>query len=145
MSEPIPVEEWRYLRVACAVIGVIVVTALAGWLVERSLNDDPSALELTERCLRREKLLPIERSPVDAIASTAQGGSLATRVEGTGVLVAIAKSDEEASDLATRYLQTSGRNIEARLEVRGRVVYVWESAFGPLATQRQTMYDCWYE
>ena len=145
MSEPIPAEEWRYLRVACAVIGVIVLAALAGWIVDRSRRDDPSALELTEKCLRREKLLPIEPSPGDAIASTARGGALATRVEGTGVLVVIAKSDEEARDLASTYLQTAGRNIEARLDVRGRVVYVWESAFGPLATQRQTMYDCWYE
>ena len=82
-SETIPAEEWRYLQVACAVIVVIVVTALAGWIVDRSLHDDPSALELTEKCLRREKLLPIEPSPVDAIASTARGGTLATRVEGT--------------------------------------------------------------
>jgi hypothetical protein len=144
-SETIPAEEWRYLQVACAVIVVIVVTALAGWIVDRSLHDDPSALELTEKCLRREKLLPIEPSPVDAIASTARGGTLATRVEGTGVLVVIAKSDEEAKDLVNTYLQTTGRNIEARLDVRGRVIYVWEGAFGPLSTQRETMYDCWYE
>ena len=59
--------------------------------------------------------------------------------------VAIAKSDEEAEELASAYLETAGRNIELRLDVRGRVVYVWEAASRASPTQRQTMYDCWYE
>ena len=45
--------------------------------------------------------------------------------------VVIAKSDEEAAELATHYLQTPGGTSRLRLEVRGRVVYVWESASGP--------------
>ena len=47
------------------------------------------------------------------------------------MLVVIAKSDEEAQDLVSTYLQTTGRNIEARLDVRGRVIYVWEGPSGP--------------
>jgi hypothetical protein len=137
-------DEWRYLRVACALVVVLVVAQFAGWVVYRSVDHDPSALELTEKCLRREKLLPIESIGVDPIASTAHGGALATRVEGNGVQVVIATSDEEAEELATTYLMT-GRKIELRLDVRGRVLYVWELPRLPSPTQRQTMYDCWYE
>jgi hypothetical protein len=137
-----PADEWRYLRAACATVAVLVVAQLAGWLVYRSVHDEPTALDLTQKCLRREKLLPIESIAGDEIAGTARGGAIATRVEGNGVHVAIAKSEAEARELADAYLQT-GRNIENRLDVRGRVVYVWEAVHSP--TQRQTMYDCWYE
>ena len=138
-------EEWRYLRVACALVVVLVAVELVGWLVYRSEPHGPSALELTERCLRREKLLSIEPLGEDPIASKARGGALATRVEGNGVHVVIAKSEAEASRLADEYLRTAGRGIGLRLEVRGRVVYVWEQARAPTPTMRQTLYDCWYE
>jgi hypothetical protein len=137
-------EEWRYLRIACAFVALLVAAELVGWLVYRSRPHGPSALERTETCLRREKLLPVEPVVDDPIASSARGGALATRVEGNGVHVAIAKSDTEASQLADAYRRT-GRAISLRLEVRGRVVYVWEQAREPSPTQRQTMYDCWYE
>ena len=58
--------------------------------------------------------------------------------------VVIAKSDEEAAQLADAYLET-GRRIRLRLDVRGHVLYVWELPRVPSPTQRQTMYDCWYE
>ena len=82
-------------------VAVLVVAQLAGWLVYRSVHDEPTALELTEKCLRREKLLPIESIAGDEIAGTARGGAIATRVEGNGVHVAIAKSDDEAGSLQT--------------------------------------------
>lgn len=138
-------EEWRYLRVACAFVALLVAAELVGWLVYRSRPHGPSALEHTETCLRREKLLPVEPVVDDPIASSARGGALATRVEGNGVHLAIARSDAEAQELADEYLRTAGRGIEQRLEVRGRVVYVWEQAREPTPTERQTMYDCWYE
>ena len=137
-------EEWRYLRIACAVVALLVAAELVGWLVYRSRPHGPSALERTETCLRREKLLSVEPVGDDPIASSARGGALATRVEGNGVHVAIAESDAEASQLADAYLQT-GRGIALRLEVRGRVVYVWEQSREPTPTQLQTLYDCWYE
>jgi hypothetical protein len=139
------IEEWRYLRAGCAVVVVLVVAELAGWLVHRSVRTEPTALEQTERCLRREKLLPIESIEGDAIADTAGGGALATRVAGNGVRVVIAKSDEEAARLVATYLRTEGRQIGIRLDVRGHVVYVWEAVRPPHSTERQTMYDCWYE
>ena len=63
------------------------------------------------------------------------GGALATRVEGNGVHVAIATSDAEAAALVPTYLETTGRNVETRLERRGRVVYLWERAV-PLTRRR---------
>lgn len=145
MTEPRPADEWRYLRAACVLVIVLVVAQVGGWLVYRSVHHEPTALELTEKCLRREKLLAVESVVKDPIASTARGGALATRVEENGVVVAIAKSDDEAEELADTYRRTVGRKIELRLDVRGRVVYVWELPRLPSPTQRQTMYDCWYE
>jgi hypothetical protein len=127
------------------IVGVIVVVELGGWLVYRSVHHGPTALELTEKCLRREKLLTIESLDGDTIAESARGGALATRVEGNGVHLAIATSDSEAAELANEYLRTAGRQIDLRLDVHGRVVYVWEAPQRPAASQRQTMYDCWYE
>ena len=93
-------DDWRYLRVGFAVVAVLLLAQLAGWIVHRSVRDDPTALELTERCLRREKLLAIESIAGDPVATTARGGALATRVAGNGVHLAIARSDEEAARLA---------------------------------------------
>jgi hypothetical protein len=139
-----PTEEWRYLRGGLALVAVLVVTQLTGWMVYSSVHRDPSALELTERCLRREKLLAVDSIGTDPIARSAHGGALSTRVEGNGVHVVFATSDEEAAELATAYLRT-GRKIELRLDVRGRVLYVWEKPRRASPTQRQAMYDCWYE
>ena len=144
MSEQRPADEWRYLRAACAFVAVLVVAELVGWAVYRSVHHGPTALEFTEKCLRREKLLPIESLTGDPIARTARGGTLATRVEGNGVQVVIATSDDEAARLEAAYLRT-GRKIRLRLDVRGHVLYVWEMPQVPSPTQRQTMYDCWYE
>ena len=61
VTERAPSDEWRYLRVAFAIVGCLVVAEPAGWIVYRSVHEGPTALELTERCLRREKLLQTER------------------------------------------------------------------------------------
>ena len=144
MIEPNAAEEWRYLRIACAVVGVVVAAQVAGWLVHRSVEDGPTALELTENCLRREKLLGVTLAATDPIAGTASGGTLSTRVGDNGVVVAFARSDGEADELAEDYLAT-GRKIELRLDRRGRVVYVWQLPRAPHSIERQTMFDCWYE
>ena len=145
MNEVRHADEWRYLRVAFVAVLALVVAQLAGWLVYRAAHDEPTALALTDRCLRREKLLSVGPVLDDPVAGSAHGGALATRVEGNGVHVAIATSDAEAAALVATYLETAGRNVETRLERRGRVVYLWEQALEPTPTQRQTMYDCWYE
>ena len=145
MKETRASDEWRYLRVAFVVVLAFVVAQVAGWLVYRSAHHGPTALSLTDRCLRREKLLSVGPVRDDPVARSAPGGALATRVEGNGVHVAIATSDAEAAALVATYLENTGRNVETRLERRGRVVYLWEQAVAPTPTQRQTMYDCWYE
>ena len=137
-------EEWRFIRVALVVVGLLVVVQVAGWLVYRSVHHGPTALELTEKCLRREKLLSVDVGRNDPIARTARGGALVTRVEDDGVQVAIARSADEARKLVSAYMAT-GRKIELRLELRGNVVYVWEAPRRPSPTARQTMYDCWYQ
>jgi hypothetical protein len=136
-------EEWRYLRAAFAVVGCLALAETAGWLGYRAVHEGPTALELTERCLRREKLL--ETIPAaDPIAATAGGGALLTRVGGDAVQVVIASSEEEAAALEAAYRRT-GRRIDLRLDVRDRVLYVWEPVRRPSPTQRQTLYDCWYQ
>ena len=143
MTERAPSDDWRYLRVAFAVVGCLVVAETAGWIVYRSVHHGPTALERTERCLRREKLLQTSVGG-DEIARTAGGGALVTRVGGDGVQVVIASSDEDAAELEAAYRGT-GRRIELRLDVHGRVLYVWEPVRRPSPTQRQTLYDCWYQ
>ena len=144
MTESHAADEWRYLRVACALVSVLVAAQVVGWFVYRSVHDEPTALELTEKCLRREKLLGVTLAASDPIAGTARGGTLATRVGDNGVVVAIAASDDEAAELADAYLAT-GRKIELRLDRRDRVIYVWELPRAPSSVERQTMYDCWYQ
>ena len=107
------------------------------------MHEGPTALELTERCLRREKLLATTPA-ADPIAATASGGALLTRVDGDAVQVVIASSEAEASALEAAYRRT-GRRIDLRLDVRDRVLYVWEPVRHPSPTQRQTLYDCWYQ
>ena len=136
--------EWHYLRAACVIVVLLVVGQVGGWLVYRSVHHAPTPLELTEQCLRREKLLTVEPATA-GIAATARGGALATRVDGNGVVILFAKSDDEAAELAADLRRTEGRKIGLRLEPRGRVVYVWEEPKRPTVNQRQTMYDCWYE
>lgn len=136
--------EWRYLRAACVVVVLLGLAQLGGWLVYRAVHHAPTPLELTEKCLRREKLLTVEPTTA-GIAATARGGALATRVDGNGVVILFAKSNEEAAELSADLRRTEGREIDLRLEPRGRVVYVWEEPKRPTVNQRQTMYDCWYE
>ena len=143
MTDDGPRDEWRYLRAAFAVVGCLALAQTAGWLVYRAVHEGTTALEETERCLRREKLLETARTG-DPIATSASGGTLLTRVDGDAVQVVIASSDEEAAELEAAYRRT-GRRIDLRLDVHGRVLYVWEPVRRPSPTQRQTLYDCWYQ
>ena len=136
-------DEWRYLRAAFVVVGCLALAETAGWLVYRTVHEGTTALEETERCLRREKLLETVRTG-DPIATGAGGGTLLTRVGGDAVQVVIASSDDEAAELEAAYRRT-GRRIDLRLDVHGRVLYVWEPVRRPSPTQRQTLYDCWYQ
>ena len=137
----VPSWEWRYLRGAFAAVAAIVTLQIGGWLVYRVVHQGTPPLSETIRCLTREKLLELT-TETDPIAASAGDGWLATRVEGNGVHVAIARSTSEAERLLDLYRSVAGE-LTGRLERRGTVVYLWEGASSP--TQRQTMYDCHYD
>jgi hypothetical protein len=134
--------EWRYLSRALVALAALLLLQIAGWLVYRSVHEETPPLELTVRCLTREKLLELGPATGDPIAASAGGGWIATRVEGNGVHVAIARSTSEADRIVELY-QTVAGELAGKLERRGKVVYLWEGVASP--TQRQTMYDCHYD
>ena len=128
---------WLGLAVAAVLVGAQIATA-AGWSVS---HDDPTNLELTARCFTREKLLQVEPTVGDAVASSASGGTLTTLIEGNLVTVAVVTRAREAERLRREYLAVGG-DVDARLEVRGRYVRLWHRV--PSASQRQTADDCEY-
>ena len=134
--------EWPYLRGALVALLAIVAVELGGWLVYRSVHHGTPPYVLTVRCLTREKHLEVRSASDDPSAKSARGGALATRVEGNGVHVAIARSESEASRIAESYRLVGGA-LTGRLEQRGKIVYLWDAAASP--TARQTMYDCFYD
>ena len=133
--------EWRLF--VGGVIGVVALLALAsaGWGAWRLTHEPPSAFERTERCLRHEKFLTLRPVPRDAIAQSADGGALATTVEGNNVTLVMASSEDRAARIEADY-RTVGATEPGTLERRGRTVYLWELPSSP--TQRQTLYDCAY-
>src|SRR5262249_14957775 len=133
--------EWPSVRLGIAGAVVLVLVVLLAWGVESATRNEPSRYAQTERCLTHEKLLPVTPADRDAIAATASGGALATRILGNGVHIVIGRSSTEAVRLATAYRRVSGP-LTGRLEVRGVNVYVWEGVATP--NQRQILYDCQY-
>ena len=125
------------LAVAVVLVGAQVLVA-TGWSLG---HDDPTNLELTARCFTREKLLQVEPTRDDPIASSASGGTLTTVVEGNLVTVSLVSHESEAERLREAYLALGG-DVESRLEVRGRYVRLWHRP--PSATQQQTANDCEY-
>ncbi len=119
---------------------VVVVAQLVVGVAWSLGHDDPTVLELTRRCLEREKGLTVEPTHGDVVAESARGGSLLTVVEGGLVTVSIATSLAEVERLRNRYVAAGdpGR----RLDVRGRYVNLWLR--NPTRSQRQVTYDCAY-
>jgi hypothetical protein len=101
----------------------------------------PTRLERTVFCLKDNKGLVAIVPAGDPISNTASAGSLRVTVEGSEVIVSLAKSEEEAAGIEGQY-RAIGGNLSGRLERRGRSVYLWQGVATP--TQRQTMYDCQY-
>ena len=133
--------EWPYLRAALVAVAALVLLQIGGWILYSHVHEETPPLRETIRCLTREKRL--ELTPArDPIAASAKAGWVATRVEGNGVHVAIARSESEADRLVDLYRSVAGE-LTGRLERRGNVVYLWEGVSTP--TQQQTMYDCHYD
>jgi hypothetical protein len=131
--------EWPSLRLGLLVAGVAAALLVAAGSAEALLEDEPTRLERAAACFRREKLLEVVPATNDPIAQGANGGALATRVEGNGLHVAIAGSEAEAAEIIGRYRTVAG-SLRGRLEQRARYVYLWEGVATP--TQRQTAFDC---
>jgi len=120
---------------------LVVVLVQAGVASAWSLtHDDPTTLDLTRRCLEREKGLAVEPTTEDPVAASARGGTLRTVVEGGLVTLSIAASEAEVERLVAAY-EAAGDD-PPRLDVHGRYVALWLRA--PSATQRQAIYDCAY-
>ena len=122
--------------VACAVVATQLLVGLA-WSAG---NDDPTGLELTQRCLEREKGLRVGSAIGDDIAVSAQGGTLRTEIEGGLATISVATSEAEVERLSRAY-ESSGVDA-ARLDVHGRYVVLWLRE--PTLSQRQVTYDCAY-
>jgi hypothetical protein len=133
--------EWFYLRIALGVVALIVVADVVGWKVHDIVHPPPTRLERTVVCLKDEKGVVAIVPAGDPISNTARAGSLRVTVEGSEVIVSLAKSEDEAAKIEGNYRAVAG-NLEGRLERRGRSVFLWQGVASP--TQRQTMYDCQY-
>jgi hypothetical protein len=103
-------------------------------------HDDPTTLDLTRRCLEREKGLAVEPTTGDPVAASARDGTLRTVVEGGLVTLSIAASEAEVQRLRAAY-EANG-DVAPRLDVHGRYLALWLRA--PSPTQRQATYDCAY-
>jgi hypothetical protein len=134
------VDERRAARLGLSAAAVVVLVQLgvgAAWSLR---NDDPTELDLTRRCLERDKGLTIEATTEDSVAASASGGTLRTVVEGGLVTVSVAGSHAEVERLRAAYAthDDPGR----RLDVHGRYVFFWLRE--PRRGQRQVTYDCAY-
>lgn len=124
----------RHGLVVALLLVLVQLTVASAWSLSR---DDRTALELTRRCLEREKGASVAATRGDPVAASAGGGSLTAVVEGGLVTISVARSEAEVARLRAAYAGAG-----ARLDVHGRYVALWLRA--PSPTQRQTTYDCAY-
>lgn len=130
--------ERRYVLAALAVVLVAV-----GVLAVVDYARRPAAtprIELTRRCLEREKHLTVLDLPLDSFLAAAPGGGLVTFIETNRVEIGIAGSPQEAARLVD-----AGHGAVPPLgavQLDGDVVTAWERP--PSPTQRQTFLDCKY-
>lgn len=125
-------------------IGVVAVAILiaaqgVGGAVRSLVTEGPTRLETVGTCLTERS---VEYGDVqgDLLALHASAGALATAIEGNRVTVSIEDSDDGARRLYENYLQVGGAEITRRLELRRRVVLLWEQE--PTASQREFMRLC---
>ena len=132
--------ELRYVTVAAvAVVALIAAQVLGGW-IRQAVSDEPSILELVERCLteRSRPFGPVEDDP---IASSAGRGALWTNVDGNRVTVALGSSEDDAERVYQLYAAVAPEGVAGtRLEQNRKAVFLWESE--PTAGQREFMQLC---
>ena len=133
--------EWPFLRTALVAVGVIAAVVLAAWKVHDVRYPPPTRLARTVFCLKDNHDLVAVVPAGDPVSSIASSGSFRVTVEGSEVIVSLAKSEHEAVKIEQAYRAVGG-DLTGRLERRGRSVYLWQGVATP--TQRQTMYGCQY-
>ncbi len=132
--------ERRAARIGLVAALVVVLAQLVVASAWSLGHDDPTILELTRRCLEREKALEVGPTTDDPVAASASGGTLRTVVEGGLVTLSIARSEAEVERLRAGYVAYGDPGT--RLDVHGRYVALWLRE--PSPTQRQVTYDCAY-
>ena len=132
--------EWAFAVFGVICCAVLAAGTLAGWGLYERLHHETPRIELTQRCLTRERRLTIASGERDPIAASASGGWLVTTVETNNVHISIAGSEREAVRIADAYQAVA--DLGGRLELRGSHVYLWGRP--PSPTQRQALYDCEY-
>lgn len=133
--------EWRALRGAVVLVVVLVAASVAGWLVHAAVTEPPTRLERTVRCLEKEKGLVVGGVGNDLIAASATEGSLGTVVDGNGLHLAIAATEDEAQALRRAYLRIDPA-LYLRNGVDRTVVTFWD--YPPSDVQRRIVAECWY-
>ena len=141
MSDTSDKLEWLYMRIALGVVALIVVADVVGWKVHDIVHPQPTRLERIVFCLKDNQGVVAVVPAGDPISNTTGAGSLRATIEGNGVIVALASSEEQAIGIERDYHSVGGE-LRGRLERRDRTVYLWEGVASP--TQRQAMYDCQY-
>jgi hypothetical protein len=130
----------RAARLGFAAAAVLVAAQLGIGAAWSLTHDDLTEIELTQRCLEREKGLRVEQTVGDEVASSARGGTVRTVVEGGLATISVANSLAEVDRLRGAY---AAAGVEGpRLDVHGRYVVLWLR--DPSTTQRQVTYDCVY-
>jgi hypothetical protein len=132
--------ERRAARIGVVAALTVVVAQLGVASAWSLTHDDPTILDLTRRCLEREKGLTVGPTTDDPVAASASGGTLRTVVEGGLVTLGIARSQAEVERLRAAYAAEGVG--EPRLDLHGRYVALWLR--DPSPTQRQAVYDCAY-
>ena len=94
--------EWPFLRVALLAVAVLAAADVVAWKVHDWRHPPPTRLASAVRCFEGEKGLLVTVPAGDPLSATAADGSLRTTVEGNGVIVALAGSDEQARKLEQR-------------------------------------------
>lgn len=129
--------DWVFLRAGLAAVAALIVAALVGWAVESARYED-RGFEQLRRCLIDRKGVTV-RPTRDPIARSAELGAFDTVIETNGITVSVASTPEQAERIVANYRAVGGE-LGRRLEVRDRVVFLWERE--PSPTQLQAVIDC---
>jgi hypothetical protein len=131
--------ETRYVLLGVAAVASLLVLQLVGGWIRQAVVDEPSHLELVEKCLT-ERSVPFEPATGDFVAQSADRGALRTTVEGNGVTIALGGSERDAERVFESYASVAEPDLGARLDRHRKVVFLWDAP--PSVPQRDFAYLC---